>query len=124
MCKAISFSEGLITEINRLKSEFRALHEQQSIFDTTINKIYHEIEFSNMNASQGYNKAKELQDILRKRRKTKLEISKFQVLFNTLKVDDIHKEAKKIKLAVEQTERNHNQKYALPPRKGKVKSIL
>ena len=68
--------QGLNGLIHDAKSRKEELLQQLSVIDTQLFDIYHYIEFSNLNACQGYKAAKMIKDkrIIRRRIKNELQV--------------------------------------------------
>ena len=80
------------------------LSDDLSMLDQKINDIYHFIEFSNLNAVDGYKIYKKLQETLKQRRYTKNKLSDINNLISLINYS-------KIKDIKEQIELNENKKY-------------
>ena len=86
----------LYNKLIELEDYSRLMNQSLSKTDKEISKIYHELETTNFDASQGYFYAKSLQSLLRKRRFIKTEIDK---------IHSTNKELKQIKKLVQQSEK-------------------
>lgn len=80
MCKAKEYTERLIGIFNEIEQEYKNTYKELSRMDRAEQKIVHKIENINFDAATGYKFAKSIQDIRRKRRDVKNEISPLQSL--------------------------------------------
>jgi len=86
----------LYNKLLELEDYSRLMNQSLSKTDKEISKIYHELETTSFNASQGYFYAKSLQSLLRKRRFIKTEMDK---------IHSTNKEFKQMKELVLQSEK-------------------
>lgn len=62
------------------QDELNELHKKESLIDQEISDIYHYIEFSTLNAADGYKAYKLLKDTLLRRRAIKDEVAKYKMI--------------------------------------------
>lgn len=84
----------LYNKLEELTSEYVAekkkLEKMQSRLDKEINKFYHNLESrGNFNAAEGYYIAKDLQELLKKRRVVKQELYTLRMVNNNLQFNKI-----------------------------------
>lgn len=90
MCKAIEYGTFLTDTFSKMKEDYDKIKSKISEYDKKVNGIYHEIETSNLNASEGYKKYKELRQTLRMRRVLKQEFYTLEkLMYKTFDVDRI-----------------------------------
>jgi len=80
MCKAIGYSQDLLTVFNSINEEFNKLSHELSQSDLMEQDILHRIEKGGFNASEGYNLSKMLYLNRVERRKTKNELAPIRKL--------------------------------------------
>ncbi|WP_431785933.1 hypothetical protein [Paenibacillus lactis] len=104
MCKAIKYGTILTDTFSRMKEDYGKIKSKLSEYDKKVNELYHEIETSNLNASEGYKKYKELRQALRMRRVLKQEFYTLEkLLYKTFDIDrisnQIHKTVQNAKVS-------------------------
>lgn len=80
--------DAMSSEVNRVEDYVTELRNSLSTVDKGISEIYHDIEMTNLSASKGYLFAKNLQILLRERRRIKntlKQTSSIQAEVNTIK---------------------------------------
>lgn len=78
MCKALDLSEKLFDVTEEIKKEWKKLHRQLEIEQQKRTDVNHYIEFHNLNAAQGYEAYKLLQEILKSRKEIKDKIEEMK----------------------------------------------
>jgi hypothetical protein len=73
MCYAYN---SIALQIKQLEGAFSKLNEDLSQCDRDLSQFYHDVEVKSFNAAEGYYIAKDLQQILHKRRKLNLNKNK------------------------------------------------
>ena len=84
MCIASKYVNQLEGITRRMEKDLKKLSLKQSEYDKLISEKYHRIETSTFNASEGYYLAKDLQELLRKRRSVKDEIFRMHILYKDI----------------------------------------
>jgi hypothetical protein len=84
MCLASKYLNQLDNVVKGIESDHNKLFSKLSEYDSLISELYHKVEVSNFNACEGYYYSKQLQELLRKRRVIKDEISRLNTLKQTL----------------------------------------
>ncbi|MEC2150809.1 hypothetical protein P9G40_05570 [Bacillus velezensis] len=81
---ASAYISAMETFLEVLKEDHKALKQALSTIDKHLSTTYHEIEKSNFNGVQGYYFAKEIKEILQKRRVIKGEKAKLKSIIKSL----------------------------------------
>jgi hypothetical protein len=76
--------EGIISNYELLRTQLDQLKSMQSMLDKELSKIYHEIEVTKFNASEGFKYAKRIQEITQTRRVVKSELLAIQSIVKHL----------------------------------------
>lgn len=105
------FSEAILTQINHFHDYEKSVRKQLSDVDIQLSNYYHDLEKSKFNACEGYYKAKELQELLLKRRKIKLELAKIQSVSTKLGINQIEKKVLHSRKRVKVVERRYSNKF-------------
>lgn len=99
MCYAYT---SVTMQIQQLEGTLTRLRDDMSHCDRSLANFYHGVEAKKFNASEGYYIAKDLQDILLKRRKVKFEVHQIKSLLDQLKTVD-----RKLKLNERKFQKNN-----------------
>jgi hypothetical protein len=116
MCKASKYLDQLETLVKGIESDRKMLFEKLSKYDLMLSEHYHKVEVMNFNACEGYYLSNQLQEILRKRRIVKDEISRLTTLNQTLNLKTINNSLKKSKECITKAKKKsaewqHDWKY-------------
>ena len=84
---AIDYYDDVCQIHDEITKKFSELNEQLSHYDEKISAIHHEIENNVFNEADGYNYAKQLQEVLHARRIVKNEIRRFYPLVDLFNDD-------------------------------------
>lgn len=101
MFNSQSYFDALLALRDEVNSAFTLLNRKQSELDRQVTAIYHELEKCELDADSGFAAAVLLQDVLRRRRVVKDEISRMAPLFKFLSdhtgglIQNYHKRAAK-----------------------------
>lgn len=108
MCKASKYINELESLTSRIQSDYDKLTKKLSDYDTILSSKYHQLENANFNACEGYYYAKDMQEVLRKRRVIKNELSKLQILHASLKNQNLHSTISKTKKSIHKSTSSGN----------------
>ncbi|WP_425203704.1 hypothetical protein [Priestia megaterium] len=112
MSKAIKILDQIQELAEELNSGSRKMYKQLSELDKQMSQIYHEAEVNEFNKDDGYELMIKLQNIARKRREIKMEISCFDKASMALELnDEFNKKMSRAKGKVEAKQRE-NMQYA------------
>jgi prefoldin subunit 5 len=118
MCLASKYLGEIESVITRIEKDKKVLSERLSQLDKELSNVYHKIEVSRFNACEGYYLAKQLQEVLHKRRIVKDELTRFRSLkdslgLNNQKIDSSKKNLTKHKNEAAVWKKNWNHTYTL-----------
>jgi hypothetical protein len=89
MCLASDYIKQIEVITTRYKDDYEKLVGRLSHYDKLVADIYHKIETANFNACEGYYLSKNLQEVLQKRRIVKDEMSRLNMLNQTLNLNKL-----------------------------------
>lgn len=108
MCKAKNLIEELKGTSNKINDEYKRLKELLSKYDKELSEMYHNLETKlKMNASEGYFVAKELRDLLQKRRIVKNELEYYKSIRDTLNISSINVGLNRAKHNIDRLQKKH-----------------
>jgi hypothetical protein len=104
MCLASNYIGKFEEILEDFHSEHKRLSEEVSRYNTMVSDHYHKIETMKFNACEGFYLAKQLQELLRKRRLIKDEFCKINSL-RQIMVDKVQGSLEKSKTSVEKSKK-------------------
>lgn len=108
MCMASKRLQELNCFLRNIEDDLKKLNRKQSEYDKKLSEHYHKIETAKFNAAEGYYLAKELQEILQKRRIIKNELRKMQLLHNQIRDNKIKEKVKRTKKKLKRMRKSSN----------------
>jgi len=108
MCKASKYLSELESLTTRIHNDYEKLCKKQSHYDKLLTEKYHQLENAKFNACEGYYHAKDMQEILRKRRIVKGERHKLDILYQSLKNQNISSVISKTRKGIDQSVNSGN----------------
>lgn len=82
MCRALDLANSLFNITDEIKKEWEKLNENLKRAEQKRCDIYHYIEFSTLNAAQGYNAYRLLKEALEERRTIKNKMEEMKIALN------------------------------------------
>lgn len=79
MCRALDLANSLFNTTDEIKEEWRELNENLKRAEQKQCDVYHYIEFSTLNAAQGYNAYRLLKEVLEERREIKNKMDEMRI---------------------------------------------
>lgn len=110
MCLATNYLNQIELIVEDVKGDMKKLNKKLSQCDKNISKLYHDLEVSKFNACEGYYFAKNLQELLQKRRLVKSELHRLESIHNVL-IQSVGDRLKKAKTVVEESKNKHKDWY-------------
>lgn len=99
MCLASRHINSIEEILKGIEDDHAKLVKKLSEYDKTISNIYHDLETRKFNAAEGYYIAKDLQDIVQKRRLVKDELYRLRELHKSLEATCLNEKIPQIKKA-------------------------
>lgn len=97
MCMASTYVRKIETITEELERDLNKLRLKQSETDKLVNKAYHKLETTKFNACEGYYIAKDLQNLLQKRRLIKSELYRMEKIYSQLEISKVKESVPKTK---------------------------
>ncbi|RYI30458.1 hypothetical protein EVU96_08580 [Bacillus infantis] len=103
MCLASKYIDQIEEMMNGVKKDMMHLRSKSSYYDKEISSIYHRLELNNFNACEGYYIAKNLKELVQKRRLVKIEYLRLESLHNSLKIQTIEKDIHGVRKVIDKS---------------------
>jgi hypothetical protein len=106
MCYASKYSKELEMLILNIKGSYEKMKERYAELNEQFNQKYHELETrSSFNAAEGFYIAKDMQDILQKRRLAKHEMQRLELLMARVQPNALLKSVTQAGLKINKTKK-------------------
>lgn len=104
MCYATKYTKELELLITNIKTSYEKMKTRYTELNKLFNQKYHELETrSSFNAAEGFYIAKELQDILQKRRLAKHELQRLEQLMSRIQPNNLLKSVTQAGIYIEKS---------------------
>lgn len=108
MCRAKDLIDELKEVSDQINKEFYKLSNLVSKYDKELSRMYHKLEQKQkMNASEGYLIARDLRDLLQKRRIVKQELDYYKSVRNTLDIKKMYANLNKAEQNIDNLQKRH-----------------